>query len=172
VLVLLGHAGDWCALVNRSDTDVLAEAFIELAAKYKNIDFILRPHPTMNHPQHEGAGAVERIQAEISQADLPNLSCSQMTLAEDLQVADLTVSEYSATLVDAWRSGRPGLIVNLTKRRSFMEDYERLGFLAVQNRESLAQFFSQLDKSVADLINRQATAVQHYNMLLKNFNTP
>ncbi len=169
VLILLNHTGDWCALVNRSDTDVLAEAFIELAAIHPDIDFRIRPHPSMDHPQHEGAGARKRIEAEVNRANLANLRCSQGKLEDDLRTSDLAISEYSATLVDAWQRGLPGLIVNLTNRRSFMQDYEELGYVAIHTRENLNQFFAHLDQSVCDLVKRQTCAVQCYNTMLANF---
>lgn len=166
VLVLLNHAGDWCALINRSDTDTLVEAVVELAALHPDIHFNIRPHPSMDHTSHEGIGARDRLQTVITDAHLSNLSFSRAGLDEDLRTTDLALSEYSATLLEVWRAGQLGLVVNLTGRRSFMQDYEELGFVAAHGREVLHRFFEHADQNVVDLAKRQTDAAQRYNALL------
>ena len=43
------------------------------ARELPDIEFAIRPHPTMEHPAHEGEGALRRIEAYVRWLDLPNL---------------------------------------------------------------------------------------------------
>lgn len=166
LVVLLGHAGDWTALVNRSDTDLLVEAASELARSLPNLDIVLRLHPTMDHPRHEGLGAQNRIRAFASATGLPNFSVSRETLDSDLARGDLFLSEYSATLLDVWRKGQPGLAVNLTRRRSFMQDFVDLGFPEATSVQAIIEAIDEIRTSPNTFATRQAEAANRYNALL------
>ena len=162
LVCLLNHTGDWSALIHRSDTDLLAEAFAQLALAHPALHFVLRPHPGMDHPRHEGPGALERLAALVRATATPNLEFSRGPLADDLTRGDLFVSEYSATLIDVWRAGKLGLVVNLTGRRSFMQDFTDLGFPSVSAAAAILP-------AVADPVvfaARQSAAAAAYNALL------
>jgi hypothetical protein len=163
VLLALNHAGDWTALINRSDTDRLVEAFIEVARQVPDADFVIRPHPTMAAVEHEGTGAMERIRSCVAGQRLANLSVSRVSLGEDLARADLVVSEYSQVLIDAFRSARLGLIANLTNRRSFMPVYEALGFPAVHDGAALIHEVVKIRLDVPEAVKRQNRAAEAYN---------
>jgi hypothetical protein len=169
VVCLLNHTGDWTALVNRSDTDTLAEAFTALAANAPDIRFVLRPHPGMDHPDHEGRAGIQRLVELVRQSGLPNLTLSRTALAPDLDRGDLFVSEYSATLLEAWRRGKPGIIVNLTGRRSFMEDFARLGFAQVSTPKDLSALLAQISTQPGDFLLQHNAAVIRYNEALKAY---
>ena len=166
VVVLLGHAGDWTALVNRSDNDALVAATLAVARLAPLFKFVLRPHPTMEHPRHEGSGARARLAAHVASAALPNVRFSTGDLATDLAASELLVSEYSATLIDSWRDGKLGVIANLTGRRSFMQEFAALGFPSASTAEELraALFIAAADP--AAFADRQTTAATGYNALL------
>jgi hypothetical protein len=168
VLLVLNHAGDWSALIHRSDTDRLVEAFCEVAGRNSGMDFIVRPHPTMVHPDHEGLHSIERLRTYVRGLKLPNLSVSEVSVAEDLERGDLFVSEYSQVLIDAYQKGKAGLICNLTGRRSFMRDFEDLGFLAVSCRTELNHFFETVTRDLQDILKRQAKAAERYNSELRS----
>jgi hypothetical protein len=168
VLLVMNHAGDWTALINRSDTDVLVEAFTELARARRDLRFILRLHPTMATPQHEGVDSIERVRRFVAGLRLENLEVSRATLDEDLARAELYLSEYSQVLIDAWRSGRVGVAVNLTQRRSFMADYERFGF---PHASTVAELGSMFD-GVTELAAQQNRAVVELNRLQAAWEAP
>ena len=166
VVVLLGHAGDWTALVNRSDNDALVAATLAVARLAPRFKFVLRPHPTMEHPRHEGPGARARLAAHVTAAALPNVVLSTADLAADLAASDLLVSEYSATLIDSWRDGKLGLIANLTGRRSFMQEFAALGFPSVGSADALHAALLTAAADPAAFARRQTAAAAGYNALL------
>ncbi|MBI5382474.1 MAG: hypothetical protein HZA31_11290 [Opitutae bacterium] len=166
LVLLCNHGGDWTALIHRSDTDLLVEASAALARVFPELKIVLRLHPTMVHPRHEGVGAQERINRFIASAGLPNLAISNATLAEDLERGDFFLSEYSATLLDAWREGRLGLAVNLTRRRSFMQDFVELGFPEATSVETLIAMIEAACTDTAAFVARQTAAAMRYNALL------
>ena len=165
VVLLMNHAGDWTALINRSDSDKLIAAFGELARAVPQLRFVLRLHPTMAHPSHEGVHSVERIRRFVSELALPNLALSGAPLEEDLARGDLFLSEYSQVLIDVWRSGKLGVAVNLTSRRSFMDDYEQLGFGAVSNFAALRDLLGGSAARLGELVAQQNAARAALNRL-------
>jgi hypothetical protein len=169
VVLLMNHAGDWTSVINRSDSDLLIEAFAELARRHPRLTFWIRLHPTMAHPAHEGTRSIGRIHRYVDQLALPNLAISGVALEEDLVRGDLFLSEYSQVLIDAWQRGRLGLAVNLTGRRSFMQDFERLGFLGCSGFDALSEAFSALPSALPDLVARQNRAVQRFNRLQRTW---
>ncbi len=166
VLLVLNHAGDWSALINRSDTDILIEAIVALAKVFKHFNFIIRLHPTMAQPEHEGIYSVVRIKRYLEYQKITNLSISNLSLAQDLQRADLYISEYSQVLLDAIQAGKLGTIANLTRRRSFMQEYEALGFLSADNYGALENILYGISHEPARFIEKQNIAIEKYNTTL------
>jgi hypothetical protein len=169
VVLLLNHAGDWTALINRSDTDILIRAFADSAKKLPRLIFVIRTHPTMVHPSHEGKHSIRRIRRFVADCAQGNLSVSEGSLREDFDRGDLFVSEYSQTLLDAFKEGRLGIIANLTHRRSFMQDYENCGFLSVRKEEPLDHCIARVIADVPSSIRAQNEAVRRYNDALEHF---
>lgn len=163
VLLALNHAGDWTSLINRSDTDALVDAFCAVAEKLPEVEFVVRPHPTMDDPAHEGAGSKERLLRRVECAGLHNLRVSRDSLEDDLAANEVVVSEYSQVLIDAYRQGKLGLIVNVTGRRSFMSDYESLGFASVTDEESMLEWLRAVAMDPDQMLRRQSAAVAAYN---------
>lgn len=172
VVILGGHGGDWSALIDRSDNDRLVELAAMLAHAFPGLRFRLRLHPTMDDPSHDGAGARDRVAAFIRTCSRANLELSARTWASDLAEGDAFVSEYSATLIDAWRAGQPGLIANLTGRRSFMQDFADLGFCEVTTAAAANAWLEELAADPARLRAQQGEAAQRYNTLLREHFTP
>lgn len=165
ILLVLGHAGDWTSLINRSDTDLLVEAFTNLAKRFSQLHFTIRPHPTMMHPAHEGSNAINRIIEFVKFINLPNLLMSNSSLEEDLNNHELLVSEYSNTLIQGFQIGKLGVIVNLTNRRNFMSDFTELGFLTLENTESFTHFIEQVSADLASIIQEHNIAIDTYNKM-------
>lgn len=172
VVILGGHGGDWSALIDRSDNDRLVELAAALAHAFPRLRFRLRLHPTMDDPRHDGAGARDRVATFIRSCSRPNLELSARAWASDLAEGDAFVSEYSATLIDAWRAGRPGLIANLTGRRSFMQDFADLGFSEVTGATAANAWVAEMAADPVRLRARQEEAAQRYNALLSEHFAP
>ena len=169
IVLLLNHAGDWTALINRSDTDILVQAFADTADKLKDLQFVIRPHPTMVHPLHEGKNSIERIRKFINKCNYHNLSFSNRSLQDDIAAGDVFISEYSQTLLDIFKAGKLGIIANLTNRRSFMEDYAKLGFLSVNTTENICKTISLVSENPMEFKKIQNNASMKYNEELNKF---
>lgn len=169
IYLILNHAGDWTALINRSDTDILVEAFCHLATAIPELNFVIRLHPTMDLPEHEGAHSSTRLREYVQRCELMNLHVSESTLEQDLADGDLFLSEYSNVILDIFREGKLGLIVNLTGRRSFMQDYETLGFPMVNSEDLLLETVHDIINNPADSQLRQNQSARIYNRNLNTF---
>ena len=169
IILSLNHGGDWSSLINRTDTDQMIFSFCKLSRQYKNKKFIIRLHPTMSLPRHEGKNAKVRIENLIQEMNYPNLSVSKVSLEEDWARGDVFVSEYSLSALDAMRFGKICLFVNLTRRRSFVQDFVDLGFPLVNGEE---RFYLKMKDIFDDPIpfqKRQIEAAKKYNNLLSDF---
>jgi hypothetical protein len=167
ILLVLNHAGDWSALINRSDTDLLIESFSDIAQQFQEISFIVRPHPTMILPEHEGTGSLDRIRRYIAWRGLENLSVSEASLGENVSRGDVFISEYSQVLIDVFQTGKLGIIANLTGRRSFMEEYEKLGFMAADSLNSLTKKIGEILENPSAAAIQQNNATMDYNCMLE-----
>lgn len=165
VVCLLNHTGDWSALIHRSDTDILAEEFTRLATAFPSLHFVLRPHPGMDHPLHEGVGSLARLAELARHTASPNLEFSRGPLAADLTRGDLFISEYSSTLIEAWRAGKLGLVVNLTGRRSLMQDFADLGFPSLSSVADLHPALASVVAAPGIFAERQSAAAMRCNAL-------
>ena len=169
ILVALNHAGDWTSLINRSDTDSLVLLIADIASQFPQALFRIRPHPTMNHSQHEGINSINRLHNFVANCKLKNLEISTSYLHDDLKWCTICISEYSQVLLDAWRIGKIGISINLTKRRSFMQDYTSLGFLHINNSEDLIKILHSICNNRELVQERQDKAVSLYNQKLSNW---
>ena len=165
LLLAMNHAGDWTPFIHRSDTDRLVLEFIRMAEANPRLNFRIRPHPTMVHPSHEGTGSLDRIRKEIKHSALSNLEISTETLDEDLSWAGVVISEYSQVLIDAWRSGQLGIVFNPTGRRSFMKEFEELGFPCADSTGDIVR----MTESAASLTLQQRDATIEYNRILSEW---
>jgi len=163
VLVAMNHAGDWTSLISRCDTDRLVAGVVELARFLPRLTFRLRLHPTMDHPAHEGAQASGRVACFVRGAGVQNLHLSGSSLSEDLDWCELCVSEYSQVLLDAWRLGKLGVALNLTRRRSFMQDYADLGFFHGYSVADGYNLLRYLEAEPLAAARQQNEAVRRYN---------
>ncbi len=163
ILLMLNHSGDWSALINRSDTDILIESFITLSNKFPNLKFVIRIHPIMSHPHHEGVNSIKRIKKYIKSINSKNLTVSKNTLDKDIRENDLFLSEYSNAFIDCLKQGKLGLILNFTNRRSFMSDYEKLGFSNLDSSDFLSNKISDYIQNIQKYVLNQNKAVSNYN---------
>jgi len=169
VVFALNHAGDWSALINRGDTDRLVVSAYKLAKACPEQTIIIRPHPTMAHCAHEGAGSLDRLKEFVRRTDCSNLFLSQEPLEYDFARGDLFISEYSQVLIDAWRTGKPGIIANLTGRVSFMEAFTGMGFATIKNLPALIGTVQRMLIQPKRTKQKLISAQQRYNTKLQEF---
>lgn len=166
ILIAINHAGDWTSLINRSDTDRLIEAVVNVSQCFPTLSFRIRLHPTMNRPEHEGIHSIERIEKFVKFVNYQNLEISKQNLLDDLAWCEICVSEYSQVLLDSWREGKIGIALNITKRRSFVQDYADLDFFHAQSLEELSEILGNVVNDPSGISARQNQAVDRYNILL------
>lgn len=172
ILVATSGSGDWTAQKNRSDDDILLEAFIEIAKRFPDLRIIYRCHPTWIYPEHVGVNSINRARRAIQESGLHNiyistnipqdtsiLSFPRTSLEEDLKEADLVVGEHSVSMIDAGFKKIPFASINLTNRRNLFEGISRFGFPHCeslneivnlinnyQNENKKEQYFKAVDK--------------------------
>jgi hypothetical protein len=117
----------------------------------------------MAHEEHEGRNSVKRVASFVGGRGLENFALSVASLAEDLDWADVVLSEYSQTLIDALRLGKWGLIANMTGRRSFMKCFEDLGFASASGYGELKGLLGKIAADPAGFGRAQNEAVKRYN---------
>ena len=180
ILIVASGSGDWTALKNRSDDDIMVDAFAQMAKRFPNIHFTYRCHPTWVHPSNVGVNAIERVHGYFESLKLPNLtlssniplansegkfqfSFSRSSLDEDLKNADLVFGEHSISMIDAAFKGIPFCSVNLTNRRNFFIGINNLGFPTVSSHEAIADMINNItDKTFQD---QYLKAIENYNRM-------
>ena len=159
ISVLTSGAGDWTALKNRSDEDLMVMAFVEVAKKFPDINIIYRCHPLWAHKEHQGVDAINRVDQFFREKGIKNITVSSESLTlskqfieqkvlgfhhssieQDIEKADLVFGEHSFTMIDAARWGKLFASVNLTKRRDFFYSYSKLGFPHLESTGKLISF--------------------------------
>lgn len=163
VCLTLNHAGNWSSLISRADTDGLIIEFVQMSKKYEEINFIVRLHPNSNSLKGEGLGWTQRIQKIIRLNNLSNLELSNRTLEEDWAKADLFISEYSLSAVEALRLGKYVMFINLTKRRSFVRDLTEIGFLEVKSVDEFDELLNRIIKFPKKYYVDLSKAIANYN---------
>lgn len=178
VLIVASGSGDWTALKNRSDDDIMVDAFAQIAKRFPDIHFTYRCHPTWVHPLNVGVNAVNRVHDYFTWLNLPNLtlssnmplanvdgefqySFSRSSLDEDLKNADMVFGEHSISMIDAAFKKLPFCSVNLTKRRNFFVGINDLGFPTVSSHDEIARV---IEKVITKEYQEQyLVAVHNYN---------
>lgn len=178
VLVVASGSGDWTALKNRSDDDIMVDAFAQMAKRFPDIHFTYRCHPTWVHPLNVGVNAINRVHDYFKWLNLPNLtlssnmplssengkfqfSFSRSSLDEDLKNADIVFGEHSISMIDAAFKGKPFCSVNLTKRRNFFVGINDLGFPSVSSHDGIANVIETVTND--EFKERYLKAVKGYN---------
>ena len=180
VLVATSGSGDWTALKNRSDDDLMVMAFVKLARIFPNINFIYRCHPTWIHPQHVGVNSINRVMEYFNYTGLKNiwvsgnipkiesmsnfpLTFKRSSLQSDLETADIVFGEHSVSMLDASFEKIPFCSVNLTKRRNFTESLTNMGFPHCQNIDDLVNLIRNI--GTIDFQRKYINAVNNYNLM-------
>ncbi|WP_405340582.1 hypothetical protein [Fibrobacter sp.] len=178
VLCVASGAGDWTAIKNRSDEDMMMWLFGKVAAMFPDIEFVYRCHPVWVHPQHQGVNSINRAATYFDYLNLPNLKLSgnmpntmqngqfvlsykRSSFEDDLKDVDVVFGEHSVSMIDAGFKGIIFCSCNVTGHRNYFEDMTKLGFPHCESIDEI----SNLLKSV----NTQAFK-DKYEQAIKNYN--
>lgn len=184
VLVLTSGAGDWTAVKNRSDDDLMLMAFADVARTLKHINFIYRCHPFWVHPSHQGENSIERAVAYLKSTGLKNIKISADSLVhskryshdgqlyvdpksvmDDIAQADLVFGEHSFSMIDAAMTGKMFASVLIANRRDYFINYSKLGFIHLTSKESIVQFINDVENNPGIILDKYNGAVRKYNAM-------
>lgn len=180
ILVVASGSGDWTALKNRSDDDIMVDAIVQMAKKFSDIHFTYRCHPTWVHPQNVGVNAINRVHEYFTWLNLPNLtlsgnippmkteegfkfSFSRTSLEADLKNADFVIGEHSISMIDAAFQKIPFFSVNITNRRNFFVGLNELGFPSCTSLKQMEEMIKSINTDTFK--NWFLKAVDNYNKM-------
>ena len=180
VLCVASGAGDWTAIKNRSDEDMMMWAFGKVAALFPEIEFVYRCHPVWVHPQHQGVNSINRAAEYFDYLNLPNLKLSgnipaanqdgkfvlsykRSSFEEDLKDVDLVFGEHSVSMIDAGFKNILFASCNVTGHRNFFEDITKLGFPHCESVEEIVDLIKQV--STPEFKIRYEKAIENYNIM-------
>lgn len=178
VLCVASGAGDWTAIKNRSDEDMMLWAFGKVAAMFPNIEFVYRCHPVWVHPQHQGVNSIQRAAEYYDWLKLPNLKLSgnipnanqngefvlsykRSSFEEDLKDVDIVIGEHSVSMLDAGFKNILFASCNVTGHRNFWEDITNLGFPRCESIEEIANLLRSL--TTQEFKESYQQAIKNYN---------
>ncbi len=165
VVLLSQCTSEWTALINRSDAGKLIETFANLAKTFPETKFIIRPHPGMTLPVHDGEKSIERIHKFVKNLNLKNLSLSNQTIAEDFNIGDIFITEYSTAVFESMALNKICLSCNLTKRRNYLEYFTNLGFLHAETESELSALVDACIKGDEATMQKFNSAQNRYKLL-------
>ena len=180
ILIVASGSGDWTALKNRSDDDIMVEAFVEMARRFPDIHFTYRCHPTWVHPENVGVNAINRVHEYFQWLNYPNLTLSsnippmntadgyqysfpRSSLEEDLANADFVIGEHSISMIDAAFKEIPFFSVNLTGRRNFFVGINELGFPSCKSLNEIERMIKSI--TTDEFKTSFLKAVNNYNKM-------
>lgn len=179
ILVATSGPGDWTAQKNRSDEDLMLQAFVEVAKQLPNVHIVYRCHPTWVHPEHAGVNSINRAAEYIQSTGLTNitvstnipkenmssfvLSFSRGSLEEDLKNADMVFGEHSVSMIDGAFQHIPFASVNLTNRRDLFCGLTEMGFPHCTSVKEIIEVINKYNSS--DFKKNYSQAVDKYNKM-------
>ena len=178
VLCVASGAGDWTAIKNRSDEDLMLWTFGQVAKKFPEIEFVYRCHPVWIHPLHQGVNSINRAAEYISWLNLPNfrlsghipsaiqdgkycVSYKRSSFEEDLDGVNIVFGEHSIAMIDAGFKGILFSSCNVTGHRNYFEDITKLGFPHCENVEEIVSLLESVGCS--DFRSSYEKAISNYN---------
>ena len=184
VVFLSSGAGDWTALKNRSDEDLIFLALIETAKAYPDINFLYRPHPLWLHHKHQGINSIQRCIDFLDSIKLSNfiisagaqkeglnfqskqsLSTASTTIDNDIDTADIVFGDHSQSMITAAKRGKIMASISLANREEFFSNYSKLGFPAIRTKSEISEFLSLFkDKYTKnEFLQNYNNAIEMYN---------
>ena len=186
VLVVASGSGEWTAFKNRSDEDMMFEAFVEVARRMPSIEFVYRPHPLWVHPAHQGCRSIQRLFEICKNLGLRNLFISQnegndsdmycrdlrqylrfASIDDEIDQCDFVFGDHSQVMINACRMGKVFASVNFTARMSFFDSFNVLGFHHCRTVEEIVGLLDAVSESVGP-VEVHNVAVERYNAENRN----
>lgn len=178
VLCVASGAGDWTAIKNRSDEDMMMWTFGKVASMFPDIEFVYRCHPVWVHPQHQGVNSIQRAAEYYDWLNLPNLKLSgnipsanqggkfvlsykRSSFEEDLKDVDIVFGEHSVSMIDAGFKNILFASCNVTGHRNFWEDITKLGFPHCESVDDIANLLKSI--TTPEFKDSYGQAVNNYN---------
>ncbi len=187
IVVVASGAGDWTAMKNRSDEDIMVSWFVSVAQKYPNIRFVYRCHPTWVHPSHQGVNSINRVAEYLEicgtdnivlSANIPNnslkhfeLTYSRDSLSNDIKNADIVFGDHSVSMLDAGMEGTIFCSINVRKQEDFFKSMTDLGFKSCASASEICDFIDSVSdgsylESYIEAINRYNNMIDEEDMAL------
>lgn len=180
VLCVASGAGDWTAIKNRSDEDMMIWVFGKIAKMFPNIEFVYRCHPVWIHPMHQGVNSINRAAEYINWLNLPNyrlsghipnamqdgnfcLSFKRSSFEEDLEDVDIVFGEHSIAMIDAAFKTKLFCSCNVTGHRDFFEDITKLGFPHCESIDEIAALIRSIGST--EFVESYSRAIENYNQM-------
>lgn len=129
--VLLTHQcwGPWAAFHSPLDTNDMWNCFAKAARSLPDVRFVGKIHPLVDDPDHEWHGRSDEIRQWVIDQQLPNFTVLPLhsSMQDALQAADLVITYYSLTAVEALTRDIPVAMMNLTDKRDLFPELVELG---------------------------------------------
>jgi len=165
VLFLASGSGDWTALKNRSDEDLMFLALINISKLLPTIEFLFRPHPLWLHKSHQGTNSIQRLMNYANELNLPNfkisggalqeglnfqnhqnLSAASSSIDYDINSSDIVFGDHSQSMVTSAERGKIIASISLAKRKEFFSNYSKLGFTILKSEQDIFKFLDLFSK--------------------------
>lgn len=181
VLCVSSGAGDWTAIKNRSDEDDMIEAFVQIAKRFPNIEFIYRCHPVWVIPLHQGVNSIQRVIDYFTELNLPNLKVSsnippalqngeiilsykRSSLEDDLKDVDIVFGEHSISMIDAAFKKLIFASINVTGRRNLFQSITDLGFPHCETVDEIIGLLENINTT--EFQTKYTEAIFKYNKMI------
>lgn len=178
ILCVASGAGDWTAVKNRSDEDMMIWTFGKIAKMNPDIEIVYRCHPVWIHPLHQGVNSINRAAEYISWLNYSNfklsghipsaiqdgkicLSYKRSSFEEDLEGVDIVFGEHSIAMIDAAFKGILFSSCNVTGHRNYFEDITKLGFPHCESIEEINSLLKSIGS--ANFNCSYEKAINNYN---------
>jgi len=184
IVYLSSGAGDWTALKNRSDEDLIFLALLNASKIYPDIHFLFRPHPLWMHEKHQGVNSINRLIEYTETLNLSNFSISvgaleegvsfskykqvsvkSLSIDKDIDSSDIIFGDHSQSMIESAKKGKIMTSINLARREGFFSSYSKLGFPILQSERDIIEFISIFNDNLKknEFINNYNDSVELYN---------
>jgi hypothetical protein len=172
--IVLTHQcwGRWSAFHSPLDTNDTLDLVADAAARHPEVDFVVKVHPLIDQNESHPAGISRsrEIFDRMLERGLSNLSVAALesTLEDVLGGADLVMTYYSLTALDAIAGGVPVAMVNMTSKRDlFPELVEVLGVTAIRSAGDLDTVIEKMSRSCGPSLPSRAALDEFHDRALQ-----
>ncbi|MBU0596314.1 hypothetical protein KJ567_06495 [Candidatus Bipolaricaulota bacterium] len=153
----------WAAKAPLDYTTRNLDRLVAAASVLPGVWFLVRVHPKLGmNDVHEPPDAIQRRVNRLRQAGLPNILATPLhySLEDCFAIADLFMSSYSTTAVEAMLHGLPVLLLNFTGKSGYWPDLaSRRGPIETTDVDSLVDAVKSLATQSGE--RSEVLAAQH-----------